>query len=278
MFSYLWLLLKRFATLIPGIIVAYISARAIVPYFNHLLPVVLAVFITYVLAAYALIPAVWRLLRILIPTKHMPLYAITPDGFASDPLNIGLVGSRKQLIAAMEAAGWHIAKPTTPHTIIQTIVSIMLRRSFNGMPLSNLYLFGRKQDIGFESELLEDGRGHRHHVRFWATTLRDIQDIDTAEITVLSHKEQVLADRLLWAGAASRDIGITFAKGNLQLTHAVAANTNRERELIVHQLEKKGHVEQLSTIRLYKPYGLPNFAWSRSLQTDGKMTILKLKP
>ena len=277
MFSYLWLFSKRIATLIPGLVVAYVSARVVVPYFNHRLPLALAVFVAYVLAAYAIIPFVWRLLRVLVPARHLPLYAVTPDGFASDPLNIGLVGSRKQLIQAMDATGWHIAKRTTPRTIIQTILSILLRRSFNGMPMSNLYLFGRAQDIGFESEELEDGRGHRHHVRFWATTLNDIRDIDQAEGAAFSQREKLIANDLLWAGAASRDIGITFAKGNLQLTHAVATNTNRERALIARRLETNGLAKEIATVKLYKPYRLPNFTWSRYLQTDGKMTILRLR-
>lgn len=277
MFSYLWLLLKRFVVLVPGIAVAYLSTLTLVPYFNHRVPLALAVFISYVIAAYAIIPFVWRMLRALFPIQHLPLYCVTPDGFASDPLNIGLVGSRKQLIKTMAIAGWHQVKPTTPRTIVTMIFAILFKRSYPGTPISNLYLFGRKQDIGFEIQLAEEGRGHRHHIRFWATTLNDIQDVDNAKIKSRSRKEQNIADRLLWAGAASRDIGITLAKGNFQLTHAVAPNTNRERSLIVRQLESKGLAEEVTTIRLYHAYRLPNFAWSRYLQTDGKMTIMRLK-
>lgn len=277
MFSYLWLLFKRFAVLIPGIVVAYFSTLTLVPYFHHRLPLAAAVFVTYVLVAYLIIPFVWRALRIFFPAQHLPLYCVTPDGYASDPLNIGLVGSRKQLIAAMEAAGWHQALPTTPKTIVTMVAAIVFKRTYHGTPMSNLYLFGRKQDIGFELQLADEGRGHRHHVRFWATTLHDIQEAETAKVKGRSRKEQEIAERLLWAGAASRDIGVTLAKGTFQLTHAVSPNTNGERSLIVNQLEERELGKTVSIIRLYKPYRLPNFAWSRSLRSDGKMAILRLR-
>lgn len=276
MFSYLWLFVKRLAVLLPGIAVAYLASRTLIPYFNNRIPLALAIFISYVLVAYLIIPFVWRLLRALFPAEHLQLYCVTPDGFASDPLNIGIIGSRQDLIGAMEHAGWHVVRPTTPRTILRMIFAIIMKRPYPGTPISNLYLFGRKQDISFEIQLTEKGRGHRHHVRFWSTTLNEIQEND-ASVKQRTRSEQRIAYMQLWAGAASRDIGITFAKGTLQLTHAVASNTNGERALIVRQLETKKLAETVATIRLYHPYRLPNFAWSRYLQTDGKMTIMRLR-
>lgn len=277
MISYLWLLAKRAAILLPGLVVIYVSAWTVYPYLQHRVPFLVALFLTYVLAAYGIIPAIWRMLRLVLPAKHLPLYALTADGFASDPLNVGILGSRKQLIDVMEKAGWHVVEPATPQSIIRLLYATILKRSFPGMPMSNLYLFGRKQDIGFAAELLESGRGHRHHVRFWATTLHDIQEVEVASIKHPDSADQLRADRLLWAGAASRDIGIAVAKGSLQFTHAVSPNTNAERERIVHELESRKLAKLVSTIRLHKPYHLPNFAWSRSLQSDGKMAVLQLQ-
>lgn len=276
MLSYLWLAFKRFAVLIPGLAVAYVSVRGIFPYFHHRLPLALAIFATYLLGAYVLIPAVLRAWRLLIPATHLPLYCVTPDGFASDPLNIGLIGSRKQLIETMEAAGWHVAKPFTPLSVAATILAIVLRRPYHGTPMSSLYLFGRRQDIGFEKQLTEHGRGHRHHVRFWATTLDDIQNIDRQRIHSRSYQEQLIADKLLWVGAASRDVGIALAMQTFQLTHAVASDTNLERDLIARELTKAKLARRLTDVRLHRSYRLTNRAWSRSLLTDGIMTILRL--
>ena len=274
-----WVSLKRFAVLIPGIVVAYISVRDIFPYFHHRhLPVAVAVLITYILGAYLLVPAIMRTWRMFVPAHHLPLYCITPDGFASDPLNIGIIGSRQQLIEAMVDRGWHVARPLTPDSIMGTILAIIFKRPYHGTPMSSLYLFGRKQDVGFEKQLVEHGRGHRHHVRFWATTLDDIQGLDEKKVQSRSRQEQLIADKMLWVGAASRDVGVTFTKHNLQFTHAVAPNTNRERELIATELEEAKLATLVTTIRLHhQSYRLINRAWSRALLTDGKMAILRLK-
>lgn len=272
----LWLTCKRLAVLAPGIIVVAVFAGVIVPYFSQRVHFAIVVALAYLLAAYVIIPAIWRTLRLMAPAKHLPLYCTTPDGFASDPINIGLIGSRRQLVETMEAAGWQIARPITPRSITHTMYAIIFDRSFPTTPMSSLYLFGRKQDISFERELIEEGRGHRQHVRFWATSLIDLEDAGPIKVKHLNHKERQAADKLLWAGAASHDIGITFAKGVLQLTHAVASNTNYARGTIIRQLESLDLAKLLSLIRLDNPYRLPNFAWSRTLQSDGQMAVMEL--
>jgi len=95
MISFSWRLLKRFAVLVPGIIIAYISVRKVFPAIDRHVPYDgLAILLTYIIAAYILLPALIRLWRILFPPKHLPLYCITPDGFASDPVNIGIIATR----------------------------------------------------------------------------------------------------------------------------------------------------------------------------------------
>ena len=101
MIQFLLRISKRFAVLVPGIIIAYISVNNIFPYFDKRLPLGVAVLFTYGLGAYILVPAIIRLLRIIRPVDHLPLYCVTPDGFASDPINVGIIGTRRELILAM---------------------------------------------------------------------------------------------------------------------------------------------------------------------------------
>lgn len=268
--------MKRLAVLFPGIVVAYFSARTIFPYVDRRLPAGIAVLITYILGAYVLVPAVMRLWRVAVRPAHPPLYCITPDGYASDPLNIDIIGSRAQLIAAMEAAGWHVAQPYNARNALHGLIAIILKQPYHGAPISALYLFGRRQDIGFEMQLAEKGRGHRHHVRFWATAA-DGKQFPGMPDTHATSTDSGDGRPLSWLGAASRDIGITFAKQSWQLTHAVLADTDSERELIVRQLTRLGLASVVTTIRLHKSYRLVNFAWSRSLRTDGTMAVLQLQ-
>jgi LssY-like putative type I secretion system component LssY len=280
MLSYIWRFIKRFAVLIPGIIIAYLSVRDIFPYFSKRLPLIIAILATYALGAYVLIPAILRLWRIIVPANHLPLYCVTPDGYGSDPLNIGIIGSRTQLIDAMTAAGWHVADRRTPRNLFHGFLAIVFKLSYDAIPVSTLYLFGRKQDIGFEKLIdSQRRRGHRHHVRFWATTFSSVDSLSSKTIHWYDRRKQPNAQNLLWVGAASRDVGITFIKHTLQLTHMVVPDTNRERELIVGQLTTGDQADVLTTIQLVSPYKLVNRAWRGwhgYLLTDGKMTIIQL--
>jgi hypothetical protein len=280
MVSLLWRSLKRVAVLVPGIIIAYISVRDILPYFDRRLPIGIAIVVTYALAAYLLIPATLRIWRLFVPAKHLPLYCITPDGFASDPLNIGLIGSRRQLIEAMTTAGWHVAEPYTLRNATYEVISTILKKPYHGEPITALYLFGRKQDIGFEIQLIEQGRGHRHHVRFWATTFQDIDNLSQETINWRDRKQEAVGKNLLWLGAASRDAGIALIKHSIQLSHMIHEDTNAERKFIIDGLAERSLAESITTLTLSKPYRLANRSWrlrSGYLNTDGKLLILRLK-
>jgi hypothetical protein len=265
----------RFAVLIPGIIIAYFSVRDIFPYFDRQLPLGFAILATYALGAYVLIPALTRGWRILRPAKHLPLYCVTPDGFASDPLNIGIISTRRQLITTMEAAGWHMADPHTPRNLIRHVLSTLFSGSYPNAPVSSLYLFGRKQDLAFEIPI--DTPAHRHHVRFWATTFQNIKPLNVQAIHWHHRAAHVQGDNLLWVGAASLDSGITPIRHNLQLTHMIHPDTNQERELIIKQLRAAKLITRVEKIKLGKPYQLINRALGGRLHTDGVMAIVHLK-
>src|SRR5690606_11164480 len=130
-------------------------------------------------------------------------------GFASDPINIGIIGTREQLENAMEKAGWHKAHPRTPRTVLRMLKAILLRRPYVNAPFSNLYLFGRKQDFGFQKPT-ESSPSHRHHVRFWACHLEGPEEFhkDVHFWQRFHRPSHDNSSRQLWVGAASRDIGI----------------------------------------------------------------------
>jgi hypothetical protein len=276
MVNYTLRFIKRFAVLIPGIVIAYFSALHIFPFIEKRLPLGLAIFLTYVLTAYVLIPALIRVIRIVFPPRHLPLYCVTPDGFASDPINIGIIGSRRELISAMQKSGWYMADPKSPQNVIRHVLASLANLPYSNAPMSNLYLFGRKQDLGFEIPL--GNTGHRHHVRFWATTYSDRGKLSIHSIHWHKRREHILADdSLLWVGAASLDQGFTLIRHNIQITHMIHPDTDRERELIVNRLREAGLAKSVRQVHLSEPYKLTNRGWRAHLRTDAKMAVVKLK-
>jgi hypothetical protein len=269
--------IKRLLVLVPGLVVTYFVAMDFYPYLNRRTSAALALFLAYVITAYIFIPALIRLLNQFIYKEHIPLYCTTPDGFASDPVNIGLVGTRKQLIQAMTDAGWHRADKRTIRTSFRMLTSFVLRQQYPTAPFSNLFLFGRRQDIGFEIPLDSNPR-HRHHVRFWAAShTGDPRLTEHVSFWARFHRSELQqGGRVLWVGAASLDTGLGFIRHNAQVTHMVHPNTDRERDLIVKQLKKTKHVKRYRKVKIGIPYRLTNRVFRAYLQSDGKMAICEL--
>ena len=269
---------KRLLIFAAGLAIVYLAVWRFFPFFDHRIPIALALLATYIFTAYIYIPAAIRVIRIFVKPAHIPLYCITPDGFASDPINTGIIGTRVEIIKAMEKAGWHLADKRTLKTVIRMGFSIIFRRPYPNAPFSALYLFGRQQDLGFEKPV-EGKSAERHHVRFWACEMQGPEDfMDHVRFWKRFHKRSKISDnRQFWIGAASKDIGIMPIRHNAQLTHMIDPNTNNERDLIANDLKKSGYLSSTRKIKVGSPYQLRNRVLGGFLRTDGKMTICVLK-
>lgn len=95
----------------------------------------------------------------------------------------------------------------------------MLRRQYDDAPVSNLYVWGRKQDLAFEQPVGHDPR-KRHHVRFWRAEQVDSQN------------------RPLWIGGATSDISVELSRRTGQITHHIDANVDEERDKLLADLTR----------------------------------------
>jgi hypothetical protein len=269
---------KRIAVLLVGAFFVYLAVWRVFPFFDNRTPLAIALFATYVAMAYAIIPLLFRLYRLFYHPVHLPLYCITPDGFASDPINIGLVGTRGQVLEAMHAAGWDLADEHSIGNTIKQILSTVTGQPYPTAPMSRLYLFGRKQDMGFEVQI-SGSLGRRHHVRFWATDIglasQNRHHVRFWHRFYLPSRHT--PDAQLWVGAASKDTGFAPIRHNAQLTHMIDPDTNSERRLIVKDLRKAGRLTSTRTITVGRPFSLQNRAWRGQLDSDGRMTICELR-
>lgn len=280
MLSTLIRLAQRTVVLIPLLIVAYLAIFNIFPELNEHLPVVFAVVITYALGAYLLVPGIIRLFHIFWPPEHVPMYCVTPDGFASDPLNVALIGTREEVRQALTTAGWFEADELNWRTGLRIMLSTIYGWHYPTGPMSSLFLFGRRQDLSFQIPITDGHAGSRHHVRFWATTYQGDGQPTVRTIDWQNRPAHVRSDRLLWLGAASRDVGVTFIRHNAQLTHLVDPDTDAERELIVNQLQSHKLATAHKCVKLRAPYRLNNIrGWFRRyIHSDGTMAVLEITP
>src|SRR5216683_4628099 len=117
-----------------------------------------------------LVTALIALLRFYPYTYNFPAYpkiTHTQSGAEGDPINLLFVGSRDQIMHSFQQAGWLIPDPITSQTSSKIAVDSLAHRSYPTAPVSNLYVFGRVQDLAFEKPT--NDVQNRGHIRIWKT-------------------------------------------------------------------------------------------------------------
>lgn len=221
-----------------------------------LLAIVLA---AYLAVSYFLVPELWVFHDDRRKVPLNPMVTSTEQGIPGDPINVGLVGSKEQIVRAFVAAGWDAADKITLKSSVDIGLSVVLDRPDLDAPVSPLYYDGRTQDLAFEKPV---GRSadQRNHVRFWQTA-------PPAE-----------GNGPLWLGSASFDRGVGFSHDTGQITHHIGPDLDAERDLVIGDLDKAGQVSQT--------YEIPGIGATKTGRngggdpyfTDGKALVGVLKP
>ena len=260
-------LLQRVFIFIVSVATLWIISIQIFDRLDEEIPFFLALFITYVLSAYFILPQIIHLTRIILRRSHIPKTTYAFDGLAADPINIIILGSKNDLIKAFMAIGWHQANSLNLKSAIKMIVNFILNKPYHRAPFSSLYLFGRKQDFGFQESINNSPR-KRNHVRFWAVNIDP--KIKISDIKFWTKKHTVdLTKTKIWAGAAIKDLGFGLTQLTYQITHRTDKNVDKQREYILKSLEKNNLVYE-------KKYIDAGEIIKNKYISDGKILYIKL--
>ncbi len=219
----------------------------------------MALLALYFVLAYIVVPSLWK-----SRARHHPgldgisTVTHTASGIPGDPLNIALIGSEEELQKAMLAAKWYPADPITLKSSLRIAADTVFHRTYDDAPVSDLFLFGRKQDLAFEQPVGPDPK-ERHHVRFWRSEKLDAQG------------------RPLWIGAATFDIHVGFSHTTGQITHHVSPNVDPERDMILDGLEKIGRLSGVEWIDGFQKSLDGKNGGGDPWHTDGRLGIGILK-
>ena len=222
--------------------------------------VALAVFLAVYLAfAYALAPAYWRHSEHQPALAEMAMTTTTALGLPGDALNVGLEGSRDEVLCAMRAAGWRPADPITWRSSLHIASSVLLSRAYPSAPVSDLYFDGRRQDLAFEKAAGISPR-ERHHVRFWLA-------LDNGQ-----------SGRPLWRGSATFDRNVGVSRYTGQVTHHIAPDIDAERDLLTHDLAAAGVVADAYWVSGVGPTLFARNGGGDPYFTDGEIAVSRLSP
>jgi len=156
----------------------------------------------------------------------------------------------------MKAAGWYPANPITVASSMRIAADTVLRRPDDDAPVSNLFLFGRKQDLAFEQPM-RGGPGERHHVRFWRW-------------------DELYEDRPAWFGAATFDQSVGLSHTTGQVTHHIAPDVDAERDRLVAELQQAGVVQSVEWMDGFHAELQGKNGGGDPWHTDGRLAICTL--
>ena len=238
------------------------------------LPTVLALALTYGIAAYIVLPRAVRMGLKILQRKRVPRFTVTGDGLPGDPVNLVLIGNLQQLRTAFVIAGWSEADRLGVASSWRMICAFVLNSPYPTAPFSTLYLYGRGQDIGFQ-KAIDNSPRKRHHIRFWALSLA------RAEATVGTASFWLNTDRpphdahVLWVGAGTKDTGLSLTRLTFQITHATDSDTNAERDHIIAELRNNRVIQDVNSYR--SGQRLPLEPVNHYI-TNGDVTVARLAP
>lgn len=241
-------LLQRLLVLALGIFSVWLIVFVVFDTADQRLPWILAVTVTYGLAAYVILPRVVRTGLKILQRKSIPSFTVTGDGLPGDPVNLVLVGTLPQLRAAFAAADWIEADPLGLMSSWRMAKAFVFNAPYPAAPFSTLHLFGRGQDIGFQKPIGDSPR-QRHHVRFWALSL-DRADLDLGTAGFWLNTDRPPADaRVFWVGAGTKDTGLSLTRLTFQITHATDDDTNSERDFIIAELKDHRVIDDVTSVQ-----------------------------
>lgn len=230
------------------------------PRMKRAVSAVLGLMVFYLGLAYILLPAGWVRYAHRHPEwAHAPRITHTASDIPGDPLNIALVGSEKEVKKILLAAGWYPADPLTLKSCLEIAEASVLKRTYDDAPVSNLFLFGRKQDLAFEQPVGNNPR-KRHHVRFW------------------KWETPAPDGRPVWFGSGTYDERVGFSHTTGQVTHHIAPDIDAERDHLIRDLVGTGQLLEDFRVNGFHPKVRGRNGGGDPWWTDGNLAVAVIRP
>jgi LssY C-terminus len=178
------------------------------------------------------------------------------DGKSGDPLNVVFIGSQEEVLQAFSKAGWVEPARSSGQSVWQAARAIIGDVGDVKAPVSDLFLFGRREDLAFAKMLNTVAK--RHHLRLWRSGAK------------------TPGGQEVWLGAGTHDMGYDIHPG--VVSHAINPDLDAERSKVGADLVFAGCVRREQLVRRPDPLSQGLTATGASWKTDGRLLALQLKP
>jgi hypothetical protein len=175
-----------------------------------------------------------------------------------DMVNFVIVGSEQQMQSSLESATWNVADKDSKESALKAVLQTYQKKDYLSMPMSQLYLYGRVQDFGYEMAEPFAVVASRHHFRVWKAPF-------------------TWNGQTVWVGAGTHDIGFEKDQRNGKVTHKIDPAVDGERDNIGASLQKADKVKTATYYLPPDPVQTSKNATGGGYHSDGRVLVLILK-
>lgn len=174
----------------------------------------------------------------------------------SDMTNLLFIGSREDLTAAFEAAGWTAPDSASLRTNIRRIRAVADGRGDTTAPMSMLLIEDTKPDMSWQKGFNDVSK--RHHIRIWK-------------------QPETWHGRETWIAAATRDVDFAYLRPGRAMTHKIDENIDEERDKVVNDLVFTTCVDLVDWSERMDVPTLTRNATGDPMRTDTRLAIVGLR-
>ncbi|MCX6591324.1 MAG: LssY C-terminal domain-containing protein [Acidobacteria bacterium] len=189
----------------------------------------------------------------------VPNRVVDAQGTEGDRVNFFIIGAEKKIVELLTSGGWVRVNRNKAEAAVGMVMSVLNRRGYVELPMSELIMFDRPQDYGFALGDPLKNISSRHHFRLWKAPF-------------------TAGGQEVWVGAGTHDIGFDKDQRNGKLTHRIDEDTDKEREFIGESLKASGEVATTYYLTHRDPVTKTKTAHGQEFFSDGRTLIVVLTP
>jgi hypothetical protein len=172
-----------------------------------------------------------------------------------DLVNLVFTAEPEALESAFVAAGWIGSRPNSMRAGLRAIRAIAEERAYPDAPMRDLVMDGAEPDFRLQKSL--DTFAKRDHLRVWK-------------------RAEDLGGQPVWASAATRDLGATFAMHPFGFTHEIQNDVDVERDEVVRDLVSTGCVGSVTYVQRQETIRGVGGPYRRGVTTDARVAVVRL--
>ena len=187
---------------------------------------------------------------------YLPPRILNREGREGDMVNLVFVAEPNELQQAFQRAGWVKTDGWKP-----TFVWHLARHGTSDatLPMARFYLFGRVQDYSYALPDPDAIMSRRHHLRIWKTDYK-------------------INGTPIWAGSATRDVAIIFAKHGRLINHRIDPEVDAERDFVGTDLTETSSVSGREFLQSTDPVFQAETTSGESYHSDSRILLIDLRP